>query len=177
MSSLLASSPATSRPNTPSGCRFHVPSFARTLGSDNECSISTSPVKLSTSTDTHDSQTGLAIFVSILIAIGMWFYGCSTSWMCASFSLSVLSAPFSAFYTRCRDPYGMFHRALNAPPAGTDGSSETEWLNMGLWETTGNFPEACEGIVSIGQRGENNGFQHWHAEYFGRPNAWLAVLF
>lgn len=46
------------------------------------------------------------------------------------------------------DPYGSFHIAFNVRP-GDDGKKcpETEWLNMGYWEETECFPDACETLA------------------------------
>ncbi|KAI0051694.1 S-adenosyl-L-methionine-dependent methyltransferase [Auriscalpium vulgare] len=44
------------------------------------------------------------------------------------------------------DPYGTFHLSLNRRP-GQIGLPTTEWLNMGYWEDTEVFREACEALA------------------------------
>ncbi|TFK75482.1 S-adenosyl-L-methionine-dependent methyltransferase [Pluteus cervinus] len=46
-----------------------------------------------------------------------------------------------------KDPYGLFHLTLNRLPGESDAEPRTEWMNMGYWEKTDMFPEACEALA------------------------------
>jgi hypothetical protein len=65
--------------------------------------------------------------------------------------LAVLPLITLACYRRSRDPYGLFHWDLNN--SIDDGCVKkeptTEWLNMGFWDQTTEFPAACEGIIDF----------------------------
>ncbi|KAI0078936.1 hypothetical protein K474DRAFT_1659876 [Panus rudis PR-1116 ss-1] len=45
------------------------------------------------------------------------------------------------------DPYGTFHEDLNRVGGNTGERPSTEWLNMGYWEDTNEFPKACEALA------------------------------
>jgi len=51
---------------------------------------------------------------------------------------------FNIAYRRLQDPYGRFHHDLNR---NENDQVNTEWLNMGYWESTTNFPEACKALA------------------------------
>jgi len=59
-----------------------------------------------------------------------------------SWILVILGVLFAVRRIRARskDPYGLFHIALNEPKT-------TEWLNMGYWKNTKSFPEAAEALA------------------------------
>lgn len=48
-------------------------------------------------------------------------------------------------YRASRDPYRLFHIELNA--LHDEPTPRTEWLNMGYWEHSTTFPEACEALA------------------------------
>ncbi|KAL1670621.1 hypothetical protein GGF50DRAFT_122174 [Schizophyllum commune] len=50
--------------------------------------------------------------------------------------------------SRGDDPYGLFHLALNRRTGDpTNVDPKTEWLNMGYWKDTSDFPTACEALA------------------------------
>jgi len=52
---------------------------------------------------------------------------------------------FRAVSSLLQDPYGNFHLKLNRPVGCTENTRE--WLNMGFWQSTGLFPEACKALA------------------------------
>ncbi|KZP31286.1 S-adenosyl-L-methionine-dependent methyltransferase, partial [Athelia psychrophila] len=51
-------------------------------------------------------------------------------------------------HMKSTDPYGLFHLSLNKL-LGEDPNADptTEWLNMGYWQNTDVFPEACRALA------------------------------
>ncbi|CAL1695956.1 unnamed protein product [Somion occarium] len=50
-------------------------------------------------------------------------------------------------FIKSRDPYGTFHVSLNRPLEEPRSIPNTEWLNMGYWKDTDEFPKACEALA------------------------------
>lgn len=52
------------------------------------------------------------------------------------------------FRVTMRDPYGLYHLALNREPGENRNlTPKTEWLNQGYWKSTTSFPEACRALA------------------------------
>ncbi|KAF5377499.1 hypothetical protein D9615_005348 [Tricholomella constricta] len=52
------------------------------------------------------------------------------------------------WFKAASDPYGLFHLALNKLPGDDDNvPPKTEWLNMGFWQNTDVFPQACAALA------------------------------
>ena len=62
-------------------------------------------------------------------------------------ALSIFGVALMRLNSRGDDPYGLFHLALNRRTGDpTNVDPKTEWLNMGYWKDTSDFPTACEGM-------------------------------
>ncbi|CAL1695955.1 unnamed protein product [Somion occarium] len=63
--------------------------------------------------------------------------------------LLFLAACISVYLSarKSRDPYGTFHVSLNRPLEEPRSIPNTEWLNMGYWKDTDEFPKACEALA------------------------------
>ncbi|KAF8338107.1 uncharacterized protein EI90DRAFT_3041650 [Cantharellus anzutake] len=107
----------------------------------------------------------LRLSSSSLVLVGAWYtiFATSSVWSGALIRLPkwvfilLLLAPFLMAVIHGRIPhlrrtpegelYGGFHLPLNMLPGREYGPPETEWLNMGYWENTTIFPEACEALA------------------------------
>ncbi|KAF8078561.1 S-adenosyl-L-methionine-dependent methyltransferase [Lyophyllum atratum] len=66
-------------------------------------------------------------------------------------SYVTLAAMLSVVYwsKTATDPYGLFHLSLNKLPGeSVDIPPKTEWLNMGFWQDTDVFPQACAALAT-----------------------------
>ncbi|KAL1697328.1 S-adenosyl-L-methionine-dependent methyltransferase [Schizophyllum commune] len=63
-------------------------------------------------------------------------------------ALSISGVALMRLNSRGDDPYGLFHLALNRRTGDpTNVDPKTEWLNMGYWKDTSDFPTACEALA------------------------------